>query len=163
MSSRDETGDTGTAEPGDGAPFDVPYFMTADYERRRALRRPRLPDGSVFAGLSPDTGAVMHTLPSDESPHPFDFCLIRGTDIAALARQARECGHGDWRIPSPAELQLMYRDRELIRGFGGDWYWTSSQTSPGTRVAIRFSDGCLHSHYLMRAKARLRLVRDPIP
>lgn len=161
MSNKDETGETGTAPPGDGAPFDVPYFLTEEYERRRALRRPRLPDGTVFAGLSPDTGAVLHALPGDESPHPFDFCLIRGTDIAALARQARHCGHADWRIPSPAELQLMYQDRELMRGFGGDWYWTSCQTSPGTRMAIRFSDGCLHSHYLVRAKARLRLVRTP--
>ena len=145
------------------APFDVPFFLTEEYDRRRALRRPRLADGTVFAGHSPDTGAVMHTLPNDESPHPFDFCLLRGTDIAALAGMSRRCGHGDWRIPSPAELQLMFRDRELIRGFGADWYWTSCQTSARSRMAVRFSDGCLHTHYLVRAKARLRLVRTLAP
>ena len=162
----DAQGDTalpraGAARPGDDGPgFTLPFFMTAEYERRRALRRPRCADGTVFAGLSPDTGAVLHTRPDDESPYPVDFCLIRGRDIDALARRARWNGYEDWRIPSPAELQMMYQDRDLIRGFGGDWYWTSCLTSPVTRVALRFGDGCLHAHYLVAAKARLRLVRD---
>ncbi|QTL03494.1 hypothetical protein J5J86_22650 [Aquabacter sp. L1I39] len=154
--------DTGAAGPvEDGRGFTLPFFMTAEYERRRALRRPRLADGTVFAGRSPDTGAVLHTRPDDESPHPVDFCLIRGCDIDALARRARWNGYQDWRIPSPAELQMMYLDRDLIRGFGGDWYWTSGLTSPATRVALRFSDGLRHAYFLERAKARLRLVRTP--
>jgi hypothetical protein len=149
-------------DPLDGviALFETPFFMTEEYERQRQRRRPKLADGTLFAGISPDTAKVLHTLPRDESPHPVDFCLIRGTDIEEVARNARDCGYTDWRIPSPTELQLMHRDREEIRGFGSEWYWTSSETSPSTRVAIRFPDGLMHPDYLVNAKARLRLVRD---
>ena len=150
------------SDPLDGiiALFDTPFFMTEEYERQRQRRRPRLADGTLFAGVSPDTGEIMHTLPHDQSPHPVDFCLIRGPDIEEVTRQARCCGYDDWRIPSPAELQLMHQAQDEIRGFGSEWYWTSSVTSPSTRTAIRFPDGLLHPDYLVNAKARLRLVRN---
>ena len=140
--------------------FDIPYFMTDEFAERRRLRRPKRRDGTVFAGISPDTGSAMYALPDDESSHPIDFCRIRGTEIEDIARQARWCGYSDWRIPSPAELLVLHQDQDKIRGFGWGWYWTSAVTSPSTRAAVRFRDGLLHEDYLVSAEARLRLVRD---
>lgn len=142
--------------------FDTPFFMTPAYEQLRQRRRQRLADGTLHIGISPDTGQTIHALPNDLSPHPFDFCLIRGTDLDELVRSVACCGYTDWRIPSPSELTLMCRDRDEIRGFGSEWYWTSCLTGPSTRTAIRFPDGLSHTAYLINAKARLRLVRDVI-
>lgn len=140
--------------------FDIPYFMTDEFAERRMLRRPKRRDGTVFAGISPDTGSAMYALPDDESVHPIDFCQIRGSKIEDIAREARWRGYSDWRIPSPAELLVLHQDRDKIRGFGWGWYWTSAVTGPSTRAAVRFRDGLLHRDYLVSAEARLRLVRD---
>lgn len=40
--------------------------------------------------------------------------------------------YGDWYFPSVVELHKLYLNRVTIGGFAADWYWSSTEGSPGT-------------------------------
>jgi hypothetical protein len=54
--------------------------------------------------------------------------------------------HKDWRVPTKAELNMLFGNRAAIGGFDttgsrpASWYWSSSR-SYGGAWAQRFSDG----------------------
>jgi hypothetical protein len=52
-------------------------------------------------------------------------------------------GYSDWYLPSIGELQLMYSRLHLqgLGGFGGGWYWSSSQSNPVFAWAMYFVNG----------------------
>jgi len=52
-------------------------------------------------------------------------------------------GYSDWYLPSLGELQLMYSRLRLqgLGGFGGSWYWSSSQYNPYFAWFVDFSNG----------------------
>ena len=112
-----------------------------------------MPDGSVFAGISPDTGARMFVTPrdtglsmifNDAAAHALDLCMQKAL------------GRADWRLPSDGELLEIYAQSEkgaLAGTFdtenvkGASWYWSSTESkktrkkdAEGMR-AVRFSDG----------------------
>jgi hypothetical protein len=69
-------------------------------------------------------------------------------------------GYKDWFLPSKDELDLMYKNlkQKGLGGFGGSWYWSSSQYENGILFAWaqNFSDGSQYSGskdktYLVRA------------
>jgi hypothetical protein len=49
--------------------------------------------------------------------------------------------YGDWYLPSRAELALMYNQKEVIGGFSGDYYWSSTEFSSVTAWSQNFSTG----------------------
>src|SRR5580658_2265628 len=68
----------------------------------------RAPDGTIYAGMSADSGKPIYTTPSDA---PF----------ACTFDQAREYtgrlgahGHCDWRVPTKAELGVLVQNRAAI-------------------------------------------------
>jgi hypothetical protein len=58
-------------------------------------------------------------------------------------------GYSDWYLPSIDELQIMYSRLHLqgLGGFGGDWYWSSSQYNPYYAWFMDFGSGYVYSYH----------------
>jgi hypothetical protein len=88
-----------------------------------------MPDGSVYAGVSPDTGKPMFATPKDAPVH----CSFN--QAADYAANLDAHGHKDWRVPTKAELNVLFGNRAAIGGFDttcsdpAGWYWSSSRFS----------------------------------
>jgi hypothetical protein len=52
-------------------------------------------------------------------------------------------GYSDWYLPSLGELQFMYNRLHLqgLGGFGGGYYWSSSQGNPNDAGVMYFNNG----------------------
>jgi len=104
-----------------------------------------MPDGTVFAGISPDTDNVFYVAAQDE-PAPMMW-----SKAMACAKTKRSHGHTDWRLPTRGELNVLFNNRAVIGGFNQSdsaptgWYW-SCANDPHLLFKShcqRFSDGCL--------------------
>jgi hypothetical protein len=97
----------------------------------------RMPDGTVYAGTSPDTGKPMYTTPADA---PLTMKWIKAMQLEAH-------GHKDWKLPSQAEQDVLFANRTAIGGFNtsgsfpAGYYWSSSEGSNVSAWFQRFSDG----------------------
>jgi hypothetical protein len=117
-----------------------------------------MPDGSIYAGVSPDTGKPMYTTPKD-------------TGLCAEWRKAMDHaagldahGHRDWRVPTQAELNVLFTNRAAIGNFDttssgpAGWYWSATQHFAYDAWLQRFSDGYQDYNFEILA-ASLRCVR----
>jgi hypothetical protein len=101
----------------------------------------KMEDGTVYAGISPDTGKAMYATPAD-APLTYTFNQAR-----KYAQHLDAYGHKDWRAPTKAELNVLFRNRAAIGGFDisgsypSGWYWSSSQLNLFSAWEHRFSDG----------------------
>ena len=88
-----------------------------------AGRPPGLPDGTVEAGVSPDTEKTMYTTPED-APGFYTFDQAK-TYCAGLTVNGKD----DWRVPTKNELNVLFQNRAAIGGFDETgayptgWYW----------------------------------------
>src|SRR5689334_12641709 len=66
----------------------------------------RMPDGTIFVGISPKTQQPMYATPADAP--------LRMTWEEAMKYAARLDAHGhrDWRVPTKAELNLLWENRD---------------------------------------------------
>ena len=104
----------------------------------------KMPDGTIYAGISPETNKPMYATPADA---PLTMTFNEATEYAA---KLDAHGHRDWRVPTKAELNVLFNNRAAIGEFNltgsvpAGWYWTSSQGN-GWEVQFvrdqRFSDG----------------------
>lgn len=100
----------------------------------------RMPDGSVYAGVSSRTGLPFYTTP-ENAPGRYGW-----DGAAAYCRALSAHGHNDWRLPDAGEdgggeLGTLFRNREAIGGFGADGagggrYWSATQ-NPFIAVSAR--------------------------
>jgi hypothetical protein len=117
-----------------------------------------MPDGTVYAGVSPDTGTALYVAPAD-APALYTFSQAR--DYAAALNAY---GHRDWRVPTRNELNILFAGRAVIGGFNvmnsdpPGWYWSSSPSLHNTAWGQRFSDGWRRDFYA-NLKSEVRLVR----
>jgi len=101
----------------------------------------KMPDGTVYAGISPVTNKPMYA-PSSDAPLTYTF-----NEAKAYAKKLDEDGHQDWRVPTRAELNVLFNNRAAIGGFdvtGSDpagWYWSASPNLTWHAWGQRFSDG----------------------
>ena len=90
----------------------------------------RMEDGTIFAGISPDTGRNMFVTPKD-APGTLEWkaAMKYAADIDAN-------GHKDWKLPTKAELEVLHqnRDKSALKGTfnesGSDlsgWYWSATE------------------------------------
>jgi hypothetical protein len=119
-------------------------------------------DGTVYAGVSPDTGKSMFTMRSDTPIVAAHFLAERFT------RASDANGHKDWRVPTRRELNVLFNNRAAIGGFNetglepGGKYWSSSpdvNEFDDAFLAMRFSDGHEESMFDVAGVAALRCVR----
>jgi hypothetical protein len=100
-----------------------------------------MPDGTIFAGISPHTGKAMFATPADA---PLDYNFDEAKEYAA---RLDAHGHQDWRVPTKKELRKMFNNRAALGGFkvpGSNppgWFWSSSQDDEYFAWGQRFSDG----------------------
>jgi hypothetical protein len=79
--------------------------------------------------LEAATGKPMYAMPNDA---PLVMTLNQAKDLARTRSKENANGHGDWRVPTKGELNVMFNNRAAIGGFnesGADpsgWYCSSS-------------------------------------
>jgi len=99
----------------------------------------QMPDGTIYAGISPDTNKPMYATPADASL-PF-------SQAKEYAAKLDAHGHQDWRVPTKTELNVLFNNRAAIGGFNltglppAGWYWSASPKVRWYVWAQRFRDG----------------------
>jgi len=115
----------------------------------------KMPDGTVFAGISPDTNKPMYVTPADAS------LTMTFNEAKEYAARLDAHGHKDWHVPTKAELNVLFNNRAAIGGFDisgslpAGWYWSASPDGTWGAWCQRFSDGAqcdvnLYSHLPVR-------------
>ena len=100
----------------------------------------KMEDGTVYAGISPDTNKPMYARPAD-APLTYTF-----NQAQKYAEKLDAHGRKDWRVPTKGELNVLFQNRAAIGGFNetgsnpAGWYWSSSQGGDNA-WGQRFSDG----------------------
>jgi hypothetical protein len=117
----------------------------------------RMPDGTIYAGISPDTAMPMYTTRKDSG---FDVEWDEAMDHAA---NFGAHGHRDWRVPTKAELKVLFKNHVAIGGFGPrnsrpGWYWSSLRRFYGTWTQ-HFGDNGYGVHAHKHHVSSLRCVR----
>jgi hypothetical protein len=119
----------------------------------------RMEDGTIYAGISPDTGRPLYTTPADA---PLTTYWQQAMESAS---KSDVHGRHDWRVPTKAELSVLYNNRAAIGGFNlsgsypDGWYWTSEETGLHDVWIQQFSNGRKGCQDGSMNNASLRLVR----
>jgi hypothetical protein len=118
----------------------------------------KMPDGTVFAGISPDTNKPMYATPADAS------LTMKFNEAQEYAAKLDAHDHKDWRVPTKAELNVLFNNRAAIGGFDvtgsnpAGWYWSASPGYAWHAWGQRFSDG-YQGYYSKVSHSALRCVR----
>ncbi|MEI7981563.1 MAG: FISUMP domain-containing protein, partial [Bacteroidota bacterium] len=70
--------------------------------------------------------------------------IVNGCSELGAARRCDELvqnGFNDWFLPAKLELYQMYLKKDLIGGFTGSWYWSSSENSSVNAWSLGFGTG----------------------
>lgn len=109
----------------------------------------KMADGTIYAGISPDTNQPMYAAPAD-APMSMDF-----NAAAKYAKNFEVDGKKGFRVPSKAELDVLFQNREkgALKGTfnltGSDpagWYWSGTPYGKYSAYGQRFSDGLQYGH-----------------
>jgi hypothetical protein len=120
----------------------------------------KMPDGTVYAGVSPDTNKRLYTTPEDA---PGVYTWSAGAEYCkALSTGA----HHDWRMPTIGELAVQFNNRADIGGFNETgrmhnatgYYWSSLQVGDDAAWAQSFKDG-FHENPGKDQNSSVRCVR----
>ncbi len=100
----------------------------------------KVSDGTIYAGVSPDTGKEMSTTPVDA---PLTMTFNQAADYAT---KLDAHGHNDWRVPTKAELNVLFSNRAAIGGFNQTastlgWYTSANQNCDFDVWGQQFTDG----------------------
>jgi hypothetical protein len=105
-----------------------------------------MPDGTVCAGISPDSGKPMYTTPAD-----LPGCMtFEEADIYLDTFDAH--GYRDWRLPSLAELDVLYKNRTAVGGFDESgfppktFHWSATPYDQWAAWGQEFRDGKTEAH-----------------
>ena len=122
----------------------------------------RMPDGTIFAGISPDTNQPMYAAPKD-APVSMKF-----NEAAAYAEGLKLGGKKGFRLPSEAELDVLMqnRDKGALKGtfaqedtVSGTSYWSSTIYGGNLARVRRLKDGAPGATDRERFALSVRCVR----
>ncbi len=120
-----------------------------------------MPDGTIYAGISPDTKKPYYTTKEDVDEF-MPFFKAR-----ELCMRLSQYDNGSWRLPTTNELDDLYAHRQDIGGFNtngegvGSWHWSSGQRF-FTAGMKRFTDGAWYN-VGKTVSVNIRCVRDQMP
>ena len=107
----------------------------------------KMPDGTVFAGISPDTNKPMYARPADAT------LTMTFNDAQKYAAKLDAHGHRDWRVPTKAELNVLFNNHAAIGGFDlsgqprAGRYWSASPITTLDAWCQRLSDGAQYDNF----------------
>ena len=99
----------------------------------------KMPDGTIYAGVSPETGKAMYTTLADA---PLKMKWETAKDYTA---KLHSHGYSDWRVPTQAELNVLIQSLSAVADFNrsgsvaADEYWTSVEGGNPALWDKRFS------------------------
>ncbi|MEZ0224526.1 MAG: DUF1566 domain-containing protein [Alphaproteobacteria bacterium] len=73
-----------------------------------------MPDGSLYAGISPETGKKMYAMPLDAEVR-LDFNAAAA--YAKTLNAEKALGHDDWRVPGLNELDALFNNLSSVGRF----------------------------------------------
>ena len=83
-----------------------------------------MPDGTIYAGISPDTNERMYAAPTDAS------LLMQFKNAAKYASKLNMNDHKDWRVPTKGEMNVLFQNqgKGALQGTfnPATWYWSST-------------------------------------
>lgn len=114
-------------------------------------------DGTIYAGVSPDTKKLMYVLPQNES-------LMVWEEAMMAAREKGACGYKDWRVPTDSELTVLAQNKErgALKGtFNETIFWSCLKDKMFNNAAdaCDFRSGTVHLRCTDK-KSSVRLVRS---
>jgi hypothetical protein len=120
-----------------------------------------MPDGTVYAGISPDTDKALYTT-SQDAPVVLPWLKAQNYCRTLSARRQR-----DWRLPSLSELAVLFANRADIGSFNETgyvnnapgYYWSSVQIGDASAWGQRFNDG-YHEDLSKTLDSLVRCVRS---
>jgi hypothetical protein len=108
----------------------------------------KMPHGTVYAGISPDTGTALYAWAVDAVPMTFNEAreFAEKCNIGAPAGLDENGKRNVWRVPTKNELKVLFNNRAKIGGFiesdhALSSYWSSSSNYKWDAWSQRFSDG----------------------
>ena len=116
-------------------------------------------DGTIYAGMSPDTGKPMYAAPADAP------LTMKWKEAIKYASELDAHGHRDWRLPTKGELNLLFNNRAAIGGFNvscsypAGWYWSGTPYGEWGAWDQRFSDGIQGNYSSRVSHSSVRCVR----
>lgn len=81
-----------------------------------------MPDGTVYAGISPDTNRPIYAEPEDFA---IKLTWDQATQYAAKT-SVRGHARGAFRLPTKSELSIIFERRAALGKFGGGDHWSST-------------------------------------
>jgi hypothetical protein len=155
----DPTPEIGTVMP-DGTVY---AGLSMDTGRPLFVAAPgrRMPDGTIYAGISPDSDKSLYTTPQDA---PAAFSWLRAQRYCRALSAARQ---RDWHVPSLGELAVLFINRVSIGSFNETgyfnnapgYYWSSVQVGDASAWGQRFNDG-YHEDLSKTQDSLVRCVRS---
>ncbi len=91
----------------------------------------KMPDGTIYAGISPDTHKPIYTTEGKDTPI---FTFNEAATMAVLANEGKYLlGYDDWRVPTKNELDVLFqnRDKGALKG-------TFDETASPTAASMRY-------------------------
>jgi hypothetical protein len=119
----------------------------------------KMPDGTVYAGISLDSNKELYTTAAD-APGVYTW-----SNAIEYCKSLSAGGHNDWRMPTISELAVQFINRADIGGFNetgrlqgaSGYYWSSLQIGDGEAWGQRFNDG-FHEDFSKNQDSSLRCV-----